>query len=110
MFYNNVFISRDEPISGDCSKSLFSHNAWWRLDNKQVMNKPDKNGFYGNPGIVMPGPDNYRITDPALLKTLEVFKMVENSPCKGKGIDIVKNGGLNFWGKPVSHVPNIGAE
>jgi len=109
-FYNNVFISRDEPLSGDCSKSLFSHNALWRLDNGEILKKPDKKGLYGNPGILIPGPDNYRITDPTKLKSLEVFRRTENSLCRGSGKSIVENGGKNFWSEPLTDAPNIGAE
>ena len=74
------------------------------------MNKPDNNGLYGDPGIVMPGPDNYRITDPVLLKSLDVFRLTDNSPAKGKGLRIPDNGGRNYHGDPLADVPNIGIE
>ncbi|MDZ7608172.1 MAG: right-handed parallel beta-helix repeat-containing protein [Cyclobacteriaceae bacterium] len=109
-FYNNIFISSDEPINGTYSKSLFSHNAWWRLDNEKIRKNPDAFGRYENPGLQMPTPDNYRITDPAMLKSLDVFRTVENSPCKGTGKSIPENGGTNFWGEPLTDVQNIGVE
>jgi hypothetical protein len=111
-FYNNIFISKDEPIEGTGKNSVYSNNLWWRVDDKTVFKRPDRKGIYGKePGIVMPQPHNYRLTDPVQLKSFELFKLLENSPCKGTGKSIKKDaGGVNFWGESLVEPVNIGIE
>ena len=109
-FYNNVFISTDEPIHGQFSRSVFSNNAFWRLDGMPVEQRQDENGIYENPGVVLPGANNYRLTDPTELKTLEVFKLMQHSPCWGAGKKLESNAAANFWGEKQAEPGNIGIE
>ncbi|MFV0268799.1 MAG: right-handed parallel beta-helix repeat-containing protein, partial [Draconibacterium sp.] len=110
-FYNNIFVSRDEPIEGRGTKSVFSNNLWYRLDEQVISKKYDKNGIYGRqPGIIMPQPHNYRLTDPTQLKSLELFRLQENSPCLATGKRIGNQAVFNFWGEKITDNPNIGIE
>ena len=109
-FYNNVFISREEPIHGQFSRSIFSNNAFWRLDDNPVQQRQDIHGIYENPGVVLPGANNYRITDPSALRMLEVFRLMPDSPCKGAGKKLEGSDLLNFWGEKQAEPGNIGIE
>ncbi len=108
-FYNNIFVAGEALVSGEYSNSIFSHNAWWHIKGKPIGKSTDANGHYGDPCIIMPGPDNYRITDPEKLSEMEVFRLLENSPCKGSGKVIANNGGFNFGGDSIGIPPDIGA-
>ena len=109
-FYNNIFISKEEPIHGQFSRSVFSNNAFWRLDGTPVLQKPDVNGIYENPGVVLPGANNYRLTDPTQLDNLEVFRLMQQSPCKGTGKKIESSAAVNFWGEKLTDPGNIGID
>lgn len=110
-FYNNIFVSKDEPIEGIGTKTLFSNNLWFRIDNQVIAKKYDINGIYGKqPGIIMPQPHNYRLTDPTKLKSLELFRLQEDSPCHASGKNVGDPAVVNFWGEVISKKPNIGIE
>lgn len=109
-FYNNVFISREEPIHGRFSRSVFSNNAFWRLDDSPVQHRQDIYGIYENPQVVLPGANDYRITDPLELRTLEVFRLMQHSPCMGAGKKTGSSALVNFWGELQEDPVNIGIE
>ena len=108
-FYNNIFIAGEALVYGRHSNSVFSHNAWYHIYGKTINKSIDPNGYFGNPMINLPWPDNYRITDPTQLRDLEIFKLLDSSPCIGSGKEISGDPGKNFRGKSTANPPNIGA-
>lgn len=109
--YNNMFVSKDEPIEGLGTHSNFTHNYWGRWGHRKVSKKYDVTGIYGvSPGINLPRPDNYSLTDPTQLHFMELYRMHKNSPCKGAGKKHEQMNLKNFWGETVNDTPNIGIE
>jgi len=80
----------------------------------------DHNLFYGNHPINEPADPNKVTANPMLVyqgggskgwNTVDGYKLRAGSPALGAGTLIADNGGLDYWGNPVSgtEAPNIGA-
>lgn len=101
IYWNNIFMSAQQPVTGEHSKSTFENNLYWRFGNKSVDFDEDATGVFTNPEIKLPTPLQLKIEDPKKLKDLEFFKPLSGSPCLGKGKAVSNNGGFDFWGNPL---------
>ncbi|MDQ0091316.1 hypothetical protein J2T12_004753 [Paenibacillus anaericanus] len=82
---------------------VFDHNL---LYGNHPLNEPvDLNKITANPLLVAQG------VGATGLNTVDGYKLREGSPALGAGVVIDNNGGLDYWGNPVSssEAPNIGA-
>lgn len=100
-YWNNIFVSKQEPIYGIHSQSVFNNNLYWRFGEQLENKNEDKNGIFANPMLVLPDPILLQLEDPAKLKELKFFKLLPGSPCLRKGMSIQENGGFDFWGNPL---------
>lgn len=101
IYINNVFVSRQQPVTGIYSKSKFDNNLYCRLENKPVDMKVDPNAIFANPMLVLP--ENISLEIPSELYNTNLFKPLENSPVIGSGIALPVANDKDFGGKPVSN-------
>lgn len=97
-YFNNIFLTRGEPILGEHSKSYFHNNLYWRFDSQSIRNREDEKGIYADPRIILPDGLVEPIKDPTKIQTLKVYRLLPDSPCIGRGRYIKDNGGIDFWG------------
>jgi len=105
-------MSKQEPIYGKHTKSVFDNNLYWRTGNKEIDFAEDLLAIFADPQLKLPGSKELQIEDPVQLKDLDFFKLLPESPCFEKGKIIPQNGGFDFWGNPISNDSkslNIGA-
>jgi hypothetical protein len=100
-YWNNVFVSRRQPVMGEHTKSVFENNLYWRKYDQNVEFANDSLGIFANPNFILPNILNYKIEDPSSLKNLDLFKPQPDSPLIGKGIPVANNGGFDFGGNPL---------
>lgn len=104
IYWNNVFVSRQQPVMGEHSKSVFENNLFWILANENVVFNEDSMAIFADPKLTISNPANFSFKDPANLKNLDLFKPQFDSPLFGKGKLIHNNGGFDFGG---IHFPTI---
>lgn len=100
-YANNVFVSRQQPVMGEHTKSVFENNLYWSTLNRDVKFEKDSLAIFANPDFIFPNVLNYKIEDPLNLRNLEVFKPQPGSPLIEKGIPVPNNGGFDFGGNPL---------
>jgi len=103
LFFNNIFIGSDKPVSGILSGSSFISNDWWNTKGDLgFMNFPDmgswalKNGQESLAGKFvgmqidpkLKGPFGTEISDPYQLGKLTGFMLSSDSPLNGRGLDL----------------------
>ena len=111
-YYNNIFLSKKQPLEGDTGKSFFYRNLFWRFDGKSIDKTVDARGIYADPLLNLPENLVVELKDPEKIQTLAAYKLLEGSPCFKAGRSINDNGGKDFWGTPLpgeNQNPNIGA-
>ncbi len=95
-FTNNIFYFR-EP-----TQVHWNSTARYRANCYVNVNAPDDpEAVIGEPGFVNPAHERLH-TGP------EDYRLLEDSPCLGTGVEIPENGGLDFFGRQVE-IPIIGA-
>jgi hypothetical protein len=121
IFCNNIFLGSDQPILGNYSGSAFLGNDWWSNDGTrkfmnfnnlrtwaqktgQEMIKGQYVGIQEDPKLI--GPLVTEITDPYQLESLTGYCLLQDSPLKNKGLDILsvfhlKQPDTDFFGNPV---------
>ncbi len=107
-FYNNlIYAEADEVSEIPCSnpENLFRSNNLYYFGNSASVPKVDEeNAIVGkNPKLVAAG------TGEIGMDTLDGYKLFEDSPCLGSGMNIENNGGLDYYGNKVGDITNIGA-
>ncbi len=110
-YYNNIFISEQQPIYGEHSKSVFENNLYWRTGGELYVRNNDKTGIFSDPKLILPETRAIPLEDPSKLKSLKYYLLQNDSPCWGKGRFIDNNGEQDFWGNPLtgeSQPVNIG--
>lgn len=100
-YWNNVFVSRRQPVRGEHTKSVFENNLYWQIFNLEVQFAGDSLAIFANPKFTVPNLLNYKLEDPVSLKNLVLFKPQSDSPLIGKGKLIPDNGGFDFGGNPL---------
>ena len=106
-YWNNIFVCRLQPVTGEHSKSVFENNLYWQIDNTAFIFTEDSMGIFADPKIAIPNFSNFSFEDPTNIKNLKWFKPQPDSPLIGKGKLIPNNGELDFGGNPV---PNDSAK
>ncbi len=103
-FYNNIFVAKDELITGIETNASFLGNNWWSLatnkfnddgitsfeswahqKGKEQLNSKIA-GFNTDPHFRDPGHAN--ITDPLQLKSFFNYSLTKNSVLKNNGLDL----------------------
>ncbi len=110
-FWNNVFISKLQPVAGVHSKSVFDNNLYWQIDGEAVDFTEDLNGIFTDPKLKIPDFLNLNFENPEKLSEFDFFKPLENSPCLRSGKITPENGGFDFGGNSLNSdwkVENIG--
>ena len=110
-YWNNVLVSRLQPVTGEHSKSVFDNNLYFQINNATFRFIEDSTGIFADPILKLPDSSDFLIEDPSKLKDLEFFKLLPGSPCIATGKRIQLNGGFDFWGTPIpddSMLLNIG--
>jgi hypothetical protein len=127
MFFNNIFVGSEEPITGVFTGSSFLGNDWWNARgvikfmkfaslaewaerNGQEMVKNHLAGMQLDPEFE--GPMVTDITDPYKLENLIGFKLKAESPLKNRGLDVKSIFGIegpakDFYGNNVPSGVNI---
>ena len=100
-YCNNVFVGRQQPVTGEHTKSAFVNNLYWRKFDQEVLFADDSLAIFANPKFTVPNILNWKPENPASLKTLDLFKPQPDSPLIGKGKLIPANGGFDFGGNPL---------
>ena len=100
-YWNNVFVSRLQPVMGKHSKSVFENNLYQMIDSGNVVFNEDSTAIFADPKLIIPDLSGFSFEDPANLKNLDLFKPFSDSPLIGKGKLIPNNGGLDFGGNPL---------
>lgn len=100
-YWNNVFVSRKQPVIGEHSKSVFENNLYRMIDNKSVVFEDDSLAIFADPKLIIPNFSGFSFEDPTNLKNLDLFKPQSDSPLIGKGKLIPNNGGFDFGGNPL---------
>jgi len=102
-FCNNIFLCNGQVIEGETGSSTFLGNDWWHAGNDiifqgysnleewaaatgQEMLNGKLAGLYVDP--VFKGPLFTDLTDPWKLNELTGFTLKNDSPLKGKGLDV----------------------
>jgi len=100
-FRNNIFINSGTGsffAPGGCyfDNNLYHGNGHIAADPRKIL---------ADPMLVFPGSGGNG------LNSLNGYKLLAGSPALGSGLVIANNGGLDYWGNPVSSTaaPNIGA-
>lgn len=122
VFFNNIFLSNGDIVSGPTSGDRFLGNVWWHAsegkstfrgyDSLEAWSDATGQEIYA--GILrgsqtdplFKGPPYTSITDPYRLERLVGFRLSENSPVKDKGIAPASVNApviptSDFFGKPV---------
>jgi hypothetical protein len=120
---NNLFIGKQELVSGPTSGEKFIGNVYWRLDDQAISFRGFKSlkdwaestkqekwngklvGKVLNPRLK--GPLTIKTTDPYQLDQLTAYQLQEPSPLKDSGINLEKIGVINlpptdFYGNPIT--------
>ena len=100
-YWNNIFVSRSEPVAGVHTKSVFENNLYWMTNNGNVVFPEDSMAIFADPKLIIPDFSGFSFEDPSKLKTLDIFKPKTGSPLIGKGKQIPNNGGFDFGGNPL---------
>lgn len=99
VFTNNVFISKQQPVTGVHSKSKFDNNLYNRLNDEPVDFNDDPNSIFANPLLILP--ENIAFENPSELSKINLFKPLAGSPCIGNGKPMHQNMEMDFSGNPV---------
>jgi hypothetical protein len=101
IFWNNVFVSRLQPVTGEHTKSIFENNLYRMIDTENVVFNEDSMAIFADPNLIIPNLSGFSFEDPSNLKNLGLFKPQPDSPFIGKGIPVANNGGFDFGGNPL---------
>lgn len=106
-FYNNIFVAKDDIITGEKAKDVFLANNWWSL-TKMGVKMP---GLNINPQFNHPGNTTFNI--PQTLQLYDGYKIPANSPLRTNGFDLnnlygITTGNLDFNQQPAP-IKGIGA-
>ncbi|KAG8410975.1 hypothetical protein J3459_016797 [Metarhizium acridum] len=98
-FTNNIFVGNGESSLPARSGISWNWNVFYQVQ------RPTPNGIQGDPGFVDPGKGGND------LGSVGGYKLVKSSPALNNGAIIPGNGGIDFFGNPVSSTqkPNRGA-
>lgn len=111
-YWNNILVSKQEPVYGVHSKSNFENNLYWKFGKEMDNRNEDSMGIFDDPKLILPNLIDLKIEDPLTMREIDYFKLLPGSPCIGKGKIIPQNGNFDFWRNPVSEISkklNIGA-
>ena len=99
-FKNNIFINSGTGSFNAPGGCIFDNNLYY--GNGHIAADPRK--ILADPMLVFPGSGANGIG------SLNGYKLLAGSPALGSGLVIANNGGLDYWGNPVSSTaaPNIG--
>ncbi|NWJ51697.1 MAG: right-handed parallel beta-helix repeat-containing protein [Bacteroidetes bacterium] len=121
IFSNNIFIGKDEVVSGPTSGETFLGNIWWNVKGNTIKfrgydNLADWANATGQEKLegkirgaqidpLLKGPFITHIIDPYQLNSLAGFKLQNDSPVIDLGIDIkalynIVNAPNDFYGNP----------
>lgn len=101
IYWNNVFVSRLQPVMGEHTKSVFENNLYWMIAKEDVVFEEDSVAIIADPKFSIPNLTSFSFEDPANLRKLELFKPQTGSPLIGNGKLITNNGGFDFGGNPL---------
>ncbi|EJP64600.1 Ig domain protein group 2 domain protein [Beauveria bassiana ARSEF 2860] len=98
-FINNIIVGNGKSSLPNRSGVEWKSNVFHNVD------RPTNNGIKGDPEFVNPG------TDGETLESAAGYRLKSSSPALHNGQVISNNGGVDFFGNPVSQTskPNIGA-
>ena len=122
IFANNIFLGKDEVISGPASGERFLGNVWWSINGAatrfrgyesllawaQATGQEQINGktvgWQVDP--LLRGHFSIKLTDPHRLASLTGFQLSPNSPIRNRGLDLksLLDTGLpqtDFYGHPI---------
>ncbi|MFD8972640.1 right-handed parallel beta-helix repeat-containing protein [Streptomyces sp. NPDC059593] len=110
--YNNVFYCTDKKFSITLpDESVMENNIWvgnsdsqlptgtgisWLWNVFQGVPRPTANGIAGDPRFVNPG------TGGDTIDSADGYQLLTTSPALNNGSVISGNGGVDYWGNPVS--------
>ncbi|AKQ46634.1 hypothetical protein TH63_14980 [Rufibacter radiotolerans] len=120
-FYNNIFIAKNEIISGPSSGDKFLGNTYWNMSGSPIPFQGYSNlqdwanytgqeklegklvGLFADPLLM--GPLSTTLSEPSQLRTLSGFSLHPDSPVKNKGLDLqtlfkLKLPAQDFFGNP----------
>lgn len=120
LFYNNIFVARDNLLKGEMLQDRFLANNWWSVTSQfslqgfntlaEWANRSGKEMLDGNLKGLNFKPDfsnsnEQHPTHTNELALLNKFKIPVNSPLQNSGLDLkaifgIENGGVDFSGKP----------
>lgn len=109
-FYNNIFYyPGDKPFVAN--KFLEENIDWQNNLFYNFANTPsnDSGVITADPMFVDPGKGGTGVGKPVSAASLEGYKLKPGSPAINAGIPIENNGGRDYFGNPVSGIPDIGA-
>jgi hypothetical protein len=121
VFENNILYltgNANQFIGGTFEGAVFDNNLYWSDAEPDktfppFSGKTDPNMITENPQLVLPphGVD-FGIQNIELLKTIEYFRLRDNSPAIGAGKTIPDRGNYDFWGNLTDSgkAANIGAD
>ena len=95
-FYNNIFVSHDDLITGVYNNSTFRANNWYSLNNKGFKIR-DINSLNTFPDFKNPGKTN--ITDPYKLSSYDAYTLPESSILRTCGLNLNEQFGIITGGK-----------
>jgi hypothetical protein len=120
-FYNNLFIAKDQIITGNDAGDVFLGNNWWSLESKFNVNgeknfktwaiKTGKEQLKGkmvglNTDPKWASPGHTTLTSPLQLKTFFTYQLPEKSPLRKLGLNLktvfgIETGKFDFNQKPL---------
>ena len=109
-FYNNIFVSQDDLITGDYQNSTFRVNNWYSLNNNgfkigninsfekwaEIRNKEFFDNKLSGMSIVpeFKNPGKTYITDPRKLSSYDAYQLPEYSILKSSGLNLKQQFGI----------------
>lgn len=104
--HNNIFYSEGGTLTGDLINSIAGSSGIFISNNVYYGSFTDTPSEDGNPLYLDP-----QFEGPVGSGSVDGFLLLETSPYIKAGVVVPNNGGLDYWGNPVSitEFPSIGA-